>query len=87
MGSRPITGKVCRGTNYDRKTMENFDKAKHMDLQIELENRKAQLVMQENLVRRLKDKIFRHKNEKGCNDISVESCDSQYMQDSQVSQN
>lgn len=32
MASRPITGKVCRGSNYDRKTMDNFDKAKHMDL-------------------------------------------------------
>jgi hypothetical protein len=34
MNSRPTTGNICKGSNYDKRTMDNFDKAKHMDLQV-----------------------------------------------------
>ena len=34
MSSRPTTGKLYKGSNFDKKTMAAFDKAKIMDLMV-----------------------------------------------------
>jgi hypothetical protein len=34
MSNRPTTGKLYKGSNFDKKTMAAFDKAKIMDLMV-----------------------------------------------------
>jgi hypothetical protein len=34
MSTRPTTGKLYKGSNFDKKTMAAFDKAKIMDLMV-----------------------------------------------------
>lgn len=41
-----------------------------IDLLVDLDKKNQEMILQENHIRILKEKIKKHKNEKGCNDIS-----------------
>jgi hypothetical protein len=63
---------MCRGKNYDVKTLAIFDNAKMMDLTAEMEINSQKLLQQESMLKGLRRKIQKHIHEKGCSDIHFE---------------
>lgn len=61
-------GKIIKGSNFDLKTMNTFDKAKMMDLMVEVELSKQKLIQQETGIIAMRERIKRHLQEHNCND-------------------
>ncbi|KAL4511618.1 hypothetical protein ABPG72_012463 [Tetrahymena utriculariae] len=65
-------GTICRGKNFDTKTLAIFDKAKMMDMTAEMELNTQKLLQQEVLIKSIRRKIHKHVIDRACNDIAFE---------------